>query len=167
MSALQLFVLDASRLGVSFRIMTPCGTHSAAISLVIRFHLGGILVNWTTDYDAERNRKNRFEFLVSGLAFGFQSRSRGFEFGVLDLARVLSFGRRGRWVAIPPPGSAHVAAGFLNPPTLGRRRVGAFTRAGIACTVEKKLYGGRGLGLVSGPNVAGEVFQIGGFTVGK
>ena len=121
MSALQLFVMDASRLGVSFRIMSPCGTHSAAIGLVIRFHLGGILVNWTTDYGTERNRKNRFEFLVSGLAFGFESLSRGFEFGVLDLVRVLSFGRRRRWVATPFPGSAHVAAGPLNPPTLGAR----------------------------------------------
>ena len=91
-SALQLFVIGASGLGVSFRRMTPCGTHSAAIGLFVRFHLGGILVNWTTDYDAERNRKNRFEFLVSGLAFGFESLSRGFEFGVLDLVRVLSFG---------------------------------------------------------------------------
>ena len=92
MSALQLCVMGASRLGVSFRIMTPCGTHSAAIGLVIRFHSGGILANWTTDYGTERNRKNRFEFLVSGLAFGFESLSRGFEFGVLDLVRVLSFG---------------------------------------------------------------------------
>ena len=131
MSALQLFVMDASRLGVSFRIMSPCGTHSAAIGLVIRFHLGGILVNWTTDYGTERNRKNRFEFLVSGLAFGFESLSRGFEFGVLDLVRVLSFGRRRRWVATPFPGSAHVAAGPLNPPTLGVRRVGPLTGDGI------------------------------------
>ena len=127
MSALQLFVMGAPGLGVSFRIMTPCGTHSAAIGLVVRFHLGGILVNWTTDYGTERNRKNRFDFLASGLAFGFESLSRGFEFGVLDLVRVLSFGRRRRWVATPFPGSAHVAAGPLNPPTLGARRVGAFT----------------------------------------
>ena len=92
MSALQLFVMDASGLGVSFRIMTPCGTPSAAISLVTRFHLGGLSVNWTTDYGTERNRKDRFEFLVSGLAFGLESLSRGFEFGVLDLVRVLTFG---------------------------------------------------------------------------
>ena len=92
MSALQLFVMDASGLGVSFRIMAPCGTHSAAIGLVIRFHLGGILVNWTTDYGTERNRKNRFEFLISGLAFGLESLSRGFGFGILDLVRVLTFG---------------------------------------------------------------------------
>ena len=50
---------------------------------------------------------------------------------------------------------------------LGSRRVGSFTRDGIGCTVEKKLYGGRGLGLVGSPNVAILVFQMGGFTVGK
>ena len=124
MSALQLFVMDASALGVSFRILTPCDTHSAAIGSVVRFHLGGVVVNWTTDYGTERNRKNPFEFLVSDLAFGFESLSRGFEFGVLDLVRVLSFGRRRRWVAIPFPGSAHVAAGPLNPPTPDVRRAG-------------------------------------------
>ena len=43
----------------------------------------------------------------------------------------------------------------------------AFYRASIACTVEKKLYGGRGLGLVRCPQVSAEVFQIGGFTIGK
>ena len=124
-SALQLFVMGASGLGVSFRIMTPCGTHSAAIGLVIRFHLGGILVNCTTDYGTEGDRTIPFEFLVSWLAFGLESLSRAFEFGVLDVVRVLSSGRRRRWVAIPFPGSAHVAAGPLNPPTLGRRRVGS------------------------------------------
>ena len=123
-SALQFFVIDASRLGVSFRIMTPCGTHSAAIGLVVRFHLGNILVNWTTDYGTERNRKIRLEFLVSGSALGFESLSRGFEFGVWDLVRVLSFERRRLWVAIPFPGSAHVAAGPLNPPTLGLGELG-------------------------------------------
>ena len=92
MSALQLFVMGASGLGASFRIMTLCGTHSAAIGLVIRLHLGGILVNWTTDYGTERNQNFRIEFLVSGLAFGFESLSRGFGFGVLDLVRALTFG---------------------------------------------------------------------------
>ena len=91
MGALHPFVMDASRSGVSFRVMTPCGTHSAAIGLVVRFHLGGIIVNWTTDYGTERNRKNRFEFLVSGL-FGLESLIRGFGFGILDLVRVLPFG---------------------------------------------------------------------------
>ena len=43
----------------------------------------------------------------------------------------------------------------------------AFYRAGIACTVEKKLYGGRGLVLVRCPNMAILVFQMGGFMVGK
>ena len=60
-----------------------------------------------------------------------------------------------------------MAAGPLNPPTLGRRRVGSFTEDGIAFTVEKKLYGGRGLGLVGGPQMGVEVLQIGGFMVGK
>ena len=60
-----------------------------------------------------------------------------------------------------------MAAGPLNPPTLGRRRVGSFTGAGIGCTVERKLYGGRGLRLVRCPNMAILVFQMGGFTVGK
>ena len=65
------------------------------------------------------------------------------------------------------PGSAHVAAGPLNPPTLGRRRVGSFTGAGIGCTVEGKFYGGRGLELVRCPNMPAEVFQLGGFIVRK
>ena len=56
-----------------------------------------------------------------------------------------------------------MAAGPLNPPTLGRRRVGSFTGNGIGCTVEKKLYGGRGLGLVGGTHMSAEVFKIGGF----
>ena len=43
----------------------------------------------------------------------------------------------------------------------------AFYRASIACTVEKKLYGGRGLGLFGGPHVSFLVFQIGGVIVGK
>ena len=43
----------------------------------------------------------------------------------------------------------------------------AFYRAGIGCTVEKKLYGGRGLGLVRCPKVSILVFQIGGFIMGK
>ena len=60
-----------------------------------------------------------------------------------------------------------MAAGPLNPPTLGRRRVGPFTGAGIGCAVEKKLYGGRGLGLVRVAHVGVEVPQSGGFTVGK
>ena len=42
-----------------------------------------------------------------------------------------------------------------------------FYRAGIGCTVEKKLYGGRGLGLVRDPHVPILVFQMGGFIVGK
>ena len=49
----------------------------------------------------------------------------------------------------------------------GARRVGSFTRAGIGCTVERKLYGGRGLGLVGGPHMPILVFQMDGFTVGK
>ena len=89
------------------------------------------------------------------------------QFRVLDSVRVLGFGRRRRWVAMFFPGSAHVAAGPLNPPTLGRRRVGSFTGAGLGCTVEKRLYGGRGLGLVRCPHMSILVFQIGGFTVGK
>ena len=44
---------------------------------------------------------------------------------------------------------------------------GDFYRAGIGCTVEKKLYEGRGLGVVRDPQVSILVFQIGGFTVGK
>ena len=62
-----------------------------------------------------------------------------------------------------------MAAGPLNPPTLGARRVGSFTGAGtgIGCTVEKQLYGGRGLGLVGDPHLGVEVLQIGAFIVGK
>ena len=40
-------------------------------------------------------------------------------------------------------------------------------RASIACTVEKKLYGGRGLGLFGGSQMVFLVFQMGGFIVGK
>ena len=40
-------------------------------------------------------------------------------------------------------------------------------RASIGCTVEKKLYGGRGLRLVRCPKVAAEVSQIGGSTIGN
>ena len=49
----------------------------------------------------------------------------------------------------------------------GCRRVGAFTDTGIGCSVERKLYGGRGLGLVGDPHMGVEVLQIGGFIVGK
>ena len=49
----------------------------------------------------------------------------------------------------------------------GCRRVGSFTEAGIGCTVERKLYGGRGLGLVGDPQMSAEVFQMGGFIEGK
>ena len=60
-----------------------------------------------------------------------------------------------------------MAAGPLNPPTLGARQVGAFTGDGKGCVVERKLYGGRGLGLVRCPKMGVEVFKIGGFIVGK
>ena len=44
------------------------------------------------------------------------------------------------------PGSAEVAAGLSNPPTLGVRRVGAFGTGSNAGLGLGKLYGGRGLG---------------------
>ena len=97
-----------------------------------------------------------FELGLLDLKFGIR-----FEFGVLS-----SEGRR-RWVAIPLPGSAHVAAGPRNPPTLWVRRAGAFTGDGIACTLERKLYGGRGLRLVDVPNMSTLVSKIGGFMIGK
>ena len=43
----------------------------------------------------------------------------------------------------------------------------ALYRASIGCTIEKKLYGGRGLGLVRCPHVAAEVSKIDGFIIGK
>ena len=49
----------------------------------------------------------------------------------------------------------------------GCRRVGSFTEAGRGCTVERKLYGGRGLGLVRCPQVAAEVVQTGGLIKGQ
>ena len=101
------------------------------------------------------------------MAFGSESLSGNLWFAVLDSVRALSFGRRRRWVAIPFPGSANVAACLLNPPTLGPRRVGSFRRASIAFAVERKLYRGRGRGLVGGPQIVFLVFQIGGFTVGN
>ena len=42
-----------------------------------------------------------------------------------------------------------------------------FYRVGMGCTIEKKHYGGRGLGLAGCPHMPAEVFQIGGFIVGK
>ena len=55
-----------------------------------------------------------------------------------------------------------MAAGPLDPPTLGRRRAGSLTGDRIGCTVERKLYGGRGLGLVGCSQMGVEVFKIGG-----
>ena len=69
--------------------------------------------------------KIRFGFLVANLGLGSDSLKWDVQFGFLDSVRVLGFGRRRRWVAMFFPGSAHVAAGPLNPPTLGVRRVGA------------------------------------------
>ena len=40
-------------------------------------------------------------------------------------------------------------------------------RASIACTVEKKLYGERGLGLVGDPHMSFLVYQTGGVMVRK
>ena len=39
-------------------------------------------------------------------------------------------------------------------------------RDGIGCIVERKLYGGRGLGLVGDPQMSAEVFEIRGFISG-
>ena len=71
--ALQLFVMGASGLGVSFRIMTPCGTHSAAIGLVVRFHLRDIVVSCCNRLGDGEITKLRFEFLVASLVFGFEA----------------------------------------------------------------------------------------------
>ena len=59
-----------------------------------------------------------FDFFIANLALVSDALNWGFRFGVLDSIRVLGFGRRRRWVAMFFPGSAHVAAGPLNPPTL-------------------------------------------------
>ena len=67
----------------------------------------------------------RFDFLVSNLASGSHAFSGDVQFGVLDSVQVLGFGWRRRGVAIFSPGSAHVAAGPLNPPTLWVRQVGS------------------------------------------
>ena len=66
----------------------------------------------------------RFRFLVANLGLGSDSLNWDVRFGVLDSVRVLGFGRRRRWVAMFFPGSAHVAAGPLNPPTLGSGELG-------------------------------------------
>ena len=89
------------------------------------------------------------------------------EFRISFAVGVLSSERRRRWVAIPFPGSAHVAAGPWNPPTLWVRRAGAFTGDSIGCSIEKKLYRGRGLRLVSGTHMSVLVSNIGGFMIGK
>ena len=89
------------------------------------------------------------------------------EFRIRFAVGVLSSEGRRRWVAIPFPGSAHVAAGPRNPPTLWVRRAGSFTGDSIASTLERKLYGGRGLGLVGGTQVPTLVSNIVGFMIGK
>ena len=68
--------------------------------------------------------KVRFGFLVASLGLGSDSLNWDVQFRVLDSVRVLGFGRRRRWVAMFFPGSAHVAAGPLNPPTLGSGELG-------------------------------------------
>ena len=65
-----------------------------------------------------------FGFLVANLGLGSDSLKWDVQFGVLDSVRVLGFGRRRRWVAMFFPGSAHVAAGPLNPLTLGSGELG-------------------------------------------
>ena len=65
-----------------------------------------------------------FGFLVASLGLGSDSLNWGVQFRVLDSVRVLGFWRRRRWVAMFFPGSAHVAAGPLNPPTLGSGELG-------------------------------------------
>ena len=66
---------------------------------------------------------------------------------------------------MPFPGSARVAAGPRNPPTLGHRWVGPLTGDGLGWTIEGKLYRGRPLGLVRYTHVSAEVFKIGWFLV--
>ena len=68
--------------------------------------------------------KIRFGFLVPNLGLGSDALNWDVPFGVLDSVRVLGFGRRRRWVAMFFPGSAHVAAGPRNPPTLGSGELG-------------------------------------------
>ena len=68
--------------------------------------------------------KIRFGFLVLNLSLGSGSSNWDVQFKFLDSVRVLVFGRRRRWVAMFFPGSAHVAAGPLNPPTLGSGELG-------------------------------------------
>ena len=64
-------------------------------------------------------------------------------------------------------GSVEVAAGLSNLRRPWGSASWALYRASIGCTVERKLYGGRGLGLAGCPHVAAEVLQMGGFTAGK
>ena len=73
-----------------------------------------------------------------------------------------------RFAIICFSGSAEVAAGLSNPPTLGRRRVGSCTGNGRGWGLDrKKLYRGRGLRLASGPQVSILASEKGWFYDGK
>ena len=67
-------------------------THSAAIGLVVRSHLRGVLVwccNWIRNGEIP---KVRFEFLVANLALGSEAFGWDVQFGVLGSVQVLGFG---------------------------------------------------------------------------
>ena len=94
---------------------------------------------------AERGpNKSSVVFLVASLVFRSEALSSGYSIASSNSVRVLIFGRRIHWVTIPFPGSAHVAAGPLNPPALGRRRVGSCTGNGIGLSRERSFTGAGG-----------------------
>ena len=73
--------------------------------------------------------------------------------------------RRRSWVAMPFPGSAHVAAGPRYPPTLVRaRRAGALSEGSLVRVEED---GGRGLRWSGGTHMSIVVSNIGCFMVVK
>ena len=140
---------------------------TSGIGLVGRFHLRDIVVSYCNRLRDGEITKLRFEFLVASVAFGSEALSwffstwrfgfgSRFEFWAKEtlgchlFPRVGACGRRPSESADPGGSASWV-----------------LYRAGIGCTVEKKLYGGRGLGLVRDPQMGVEVLQIGGFIVGK
>ena len=117
---------------------------------------------------AERGpNKSSVVVLVASLVFRSEALSSGYTIASFQLGS--SFDFRAKDTLGYDPFSRVGACGRKPSESTdpGARRVGSCTGAGIGCTVERKLYGGRGLRLVRCPHVGVEVFQMGGFTVGK
>ena len=117
---------------------------------------------------AERGpNKSSVVFLVASLIFRSEALSSGYFIASFQLGS--SFGFWAKDTLGYDPFSRVGACGRRPSESAdpGCRRVGSFTGAGIGCTIERKLYGGRGLGLVRCSHESILVFKIGGFITGK